>query len=178
MNSQTPYDQTERLASRYALGDTSKEELITWACDLLGRGADTPHLRYLAGRSPKDLDSEVRADFEAAVRELGLAAPPARSERDAFVRYVCERMISGQADLARAHAVLYDVWKEVAQAGGGDSRKYEIWMYIADSLDTIADGYGPLLPKLADLRPETYHAVLIREAKAVVASHDRPLEKD
>ena len=158
-------DHTEALVIRYALAEASREECIAWACDMLVTGHDTKHLRYLAGRSHIDLDSEVFSDFESSLRELNHKVPPKADSLHEYSCYICQKIVGLELDSGKGHAVLYKIW--IANVGDPRrlDRRYDIWMYISDSLKLLEDGYSPLIPEIADLTAETYPDIVRREAQ-------------
>ena len=68
--------QRVRFLLRYVDGDqVNAEDLIDWACEEMVAGADTPHLRRLAGYLRSDIvwqRTEIERDFLLAMRELGV----------------------------------------------------------------------------------------------------------
>ncbi|HEY9839659.1 MAG TPA: hypothetical protein V6D23_04320 [Candidatus Obscuribacterales bacterium] len=83
------------LAAQLASEQAGTQELITWAVQTLGQGADTPALRRLAGLYDRDPMSEARPWFESALNELKIVLP----ERDLlfsdFVAVLAQRVLAG-----------------------------------------------------------------------------------
>jgi hypothetical protein len=150
------------LLGRRALGERVAPQLVAWAADMLVEGHDSKSLRFLAGHAETDSPSEIGEEFDRALGELGHSLPPRREALDDYACFVCQCIVNGTVNLDNAHTVLYEIWKETHH----DPKKrrmdgrFDIWMYLSDSLQLVEDGYGPILPELEGLSAASYPAFL------------------
>lgn len=164
---------TRKLLVSYAVGECQTADIIAWACEKLGEGLDSPHLRLLAGYLPAEVErdsAEFWKDFRQTLTELGIKTPP---ERDAFADYtcfICKAMVDGLMPPKQGHGILYEIWAETNfnPAKRIDDR-FESWMYLDDSLELIEKGYPALLPRFEGLNRGNYEQFVKDEAKSFLA---------
>jgi hypothetical protein len=85
------------VAVLWAVGSESGEAVVRAACDALVAGADTPHLRLVAGVSVRDADRGLRDTLAEAFQELGLPYYPEGSpeSRAAALKVLASRVLAG-----------------------------------------------------------------------------------
>ena len=100
---------TARILANKALQNACGRECVDWAVSMLEAGADTPHLRILAGELPPYNHFVVAQLRDAALHELNLAEPVG----DVAVRkYAVERLraaLAGDEDLIEVLSVVKDL---------------------------------------------------------------------
>ena len=160
------------LVGRRALGEPVEAKLIAWACDMLAEGHDAKSLRFLAGGTENDSSLDIGDEFDQALIELGYSPPPKREALDDYGCFVCRCIVDGNVDLENAHRILYEIWMKTNYDPEieGD-RRFDVWMYLQDSLELVEDGYQPLLPQFVGLSKKTYHDILKREAQSFIDQH-------
>ena len=87
-------DPVRQALLRLTVGDLAAEELPDLAADALTRGLDSPSLRMLAGARRGEYD-ENRRLFVAAMKELGVDAPPAGAAIRELVRFWASELVAG-----------------------------------------------------------------------------------
>lgn len=163
------------VLAKFALGETTEKESISWACDLLEQGFDTPHLRILAGytepEARRDLE-DFRSDFQKTVEELGLEFPPKPEAYTDFACYICRSYLDGILDYSTSHTTLYNIWRDTAyDSKNGIDKRFEVWMYLSESIELIYDGYGPLLEKFNGLNEKNHEEYFRKEAEEFLSQY-------
>jgi hypothetical protein len=164
------------LVGRRTLGEPVEAKLIAWACDMLAEGHDTKSLRLLAGGIKNDSPQEIAEEFNQALIQLGYSIPSKREALNDYGCFVCRRIVDGEIDLDIAHKVLYDIWqKTVYDSEFKGDRRFDVWMYLSDSLGLIEGGLVKdgfvLLPQFKGLSRNTYHDILKCEAQSFIGQH-------
>lgn len=151
--------------------------IIDWAYEKLVQGKEITYICYLAGFTLEEADEKVETFwlyFEKALQELNITIPhlsiaEARSE---YACLICQDYLMGLLCVDEAHDLLYDVWLENYYAENSvikDSR-FDVWMYLSDSIDLIKDGYGAL-PGFDDLTQDNYEKIFSRLAETFIAQY-------
>lgn len=82
-------------------------------------------------------------------------------------------------DLEHAHNVLYEIWQKTNYDPEfkGD-RRFDVWMYLQDSLRLVEEGHEPLLPQFKGLSKKSYHDILKREALRFIEQHCKAISSN
>ncbi len=160
---------TRSLLVCCAVGDARPGDIIDWACDELAAGRDGAELRRLAGylaHEARQEPQEFREQFQRTLHEQGFEMPPPRAAYTDYACFICRAMLDASLPPARGARILYQVWSDSnTDPDYRSDGRFDIWVYLQDSLELIADGYGPLHERLAGLRPENHESFARREAE-------------
>ncbi|HEU4412392.1 MAG TPA: hypothetical protein VFS43_44530 [Polyangiaceae bacterium] len=99
-------------AARYVLGALSSDELRDLATEALLRGTDSRSLALLAGAPRCDHPADLRALFEAGLREAGIKLPRRLEAAERLKRHYAGQVAAGRlAPLTGAHAIIDVYWQ-------------------------------------------------------------------
>jgi hypothetical protein len=100
---------TNEILARRALSKSIDQRFVDWAVAQLESGADTPHLRMLAGCMPPFNYFEMRQLLDSALRELGLRLPHDRAAAvQMFAQERIAAVLTGNAQAPEVLAELHD----------------------------------------------------------------------
>ena len=151
------------------MGYVDDHDIITWAEQLLIGDFYSDSIACLAGYPQKQAQVD-REDFisyfEQAVSDLRLELPPTEDAHEEYGEYLCRGIIDGSIKPAEGHRALYQLWCSCCyESNTPNSRIFEGFMYLDDSMGILDEGYGPLLDRLEGLSVESYPDFLKEECR-------------
>ena len=153
---------TISILGKRALGNTSAEDYVDWAGEMLIQGYDSHTLRILAGLDRRGSVFDTEGYFLRCLKELSIGVP---ETKDAVVAYACDiarQIVEKECTPKDGVRALYQVW-----LGTEYDPDYVIWHQLDDAQDSLLEDAFPYGYHSATL--ENFDDIVKQEAERFIA---------